>query len=182
MGILCCPERPERYSRSRKLRAPVVVFVTPAFGELGGEACVFAAADSHFQWSAVDEHQRALSSETSGRVSGLRPGRYRVSVDDQEQTVDFEVRASDIPTVSGYTVTPASAEFSRDGEVRAHLNVPEYADVLIAWSNGAFTTERTLRGVKPGVYVATVLQLSGQAVPSLHACAPATVNVVGEGS
>lgn len=175
--MFCCQPSRAEYARAAPLAAPHTVFVTPAFGEYGGDAQVFCAGESRFQWRRHGGAQDALADESGARVSRLQPGRYTLSVDDHEQGIEFEVRPSAMPTVTGYAVAPASGEYSRDGAITAKMNVPDNTDMLVAWSNGCFTTTKTLADVKPGVYVATLLQISGQVVPCVHACAAATVHV-----
>tara|TARA_B100000787_G_scaffold156061_1_gene131943 strand:- start:1180 stop:1395 length:216 start_codon:yes stop_codon:yes gene_type:complete len=61
-------------------------------------------------------------------------------------------------------------------------NVLNGRDMLVGWSDGSFTTHKTLQNVKPGVYFATILEIDGKAVPCIHSTTPAVLEVKGEGS
>lgn len=155
-----------------------VVFVTPAMGAHGGEALVVGTPGRDVRWFSVGpEGEREALAESGRRASSLAPGAYAVEVDGQPP-VHVEVSESLQPTVRGYRTVGASGETARDGEVVVDLNIPDNCDFRIAWSNGAFTKTKHLRNVRPGEYVATLLEISGHPVPCIHASLPARVGVV----
>lgn len=176
-----CFSKENIYKKTSTKRTPAV-FVTPCIGTLGGEATVFVPEDSVVRWEnndnvVLDE----LSTSQNGRsVSRLAPGNYSVYIDDNNCKIEFEVQHSNYPTITGYKIKNASGELSRDGEIEAITNVPDGLDVLLGWSNSSFTTCKTLQSVKPGIYVATILQIGGKAVPCIHSTTPATVGVKGD--
>ena len=175
-----CFSKGNLYRKTNSRNTPAV-FVTPCIGTLGGEATVFVPEDSMIRWRNNDGDLDEVDASEKGRsISGLVPGNYSVYVDDNNCKIDFEVKLSNYPTVTGYKVKNASGELSRDGEIEAITNVPDGLDVLIGWSNSSFTTCKTLQNVKPGVYVATILQIGGKAVPCMHSTTPATVGVKGD--
>lgn len=155
-----------------------VVFVTPCIGMLGGEATLFTH-DSSIRWESEDGNE-LQTSECGKKVSCLTPGRYSVSADDNDYKMNFEVNHSSCPTITAYKITHASGELSRDGDIEIVTNVTEGSDILIAWSNACFTTSKKIHNVKPGVYVATILQVGGKTVPCVHSSQPATVGITGE--
>jgi len=86
--------------------------------------------------------------------------------------------------VESYDVGHASGDLARDGWIQATLR-PEYGEPLsgdellrVLWSNGTWTPDARLCGVRPGEYVATVVECQGRAVACLHGTAPAHVRVV----
>jgi len=90
--------------------------------------------------------------------------------------------------VDSYDVGHASGDLARDGWVQATLR-PESGGPLtgdeslrVLWSSGTWTLDARLRGVRPGEYVATVVECQGRAVACLHGTAPARVRVVETGA
>jgi len=86
--------------------------------------------------------------------------------------------------VESYDVGHASGDLARDGWIQATLR-PESGEPLsgdeslrVLWSNGTWTPDARLRRVRPGEYVATVVECQGRAVACLHGTAPAHVRVV----
>lgn len=166
------------YKKTSTRNAPVV-FVTPCIGTLGGEATVFVQEDSNVRWESKDCVE--LHTSQNGKcITSLTPGNYSVYVDDNDCQVDFQVKLSNYPTITGYKVKNASGELSRDGEIEVITNVLDGLDVLVGWSNSSFTTCKTLQNVKPGVYFATILKVGGKVVPCTHSAMPATVAVKGD--
>lgn len=179
----CIPNH-SRYKKATSTRTSPVVMVTPYLNGIGGEATVFGKKDSKIKWRSHSDKNSVVIND-SGEYSTscptrLTPGTYSVYIDDNECEIEFEVKLTNYPTVMGYEVKSASGELSRDGEIRVKMNIEDGIDVLIAWSNGSFTTNNILKNVKPGLYVATLLKIQGKVVPCIHASEPAQVGVSGE--
>lgn len=176
-----------------------IVVVSPALGELGGEASVVPCVSSagwgggaradelQPRWSARDSSTgasvRVHSSADGWRARRLRRGvRYRVVLSSPGEPrappgAVFEVREARFPTVVRYSTVGASEDGAHDGEVHAEVRGCAGGAPTLAWSNGAFTRGASLRGVPPGVYFGLVVDLDGERVPCLHAAAPAVLGL-----
>lgn len=176
--MFCIPKK-NSYKKATSTKAAPAVFVTPSLGSLGGEATIFTN-DSKIKWESINQNVDLISSEDGKTVSCLIPGTYNVYVDDNECKIQFQVNHTKLPTILGYKVKSASGELSRDGEIEVITNIEDGLDILIAWSEGSFTTSKTLKNVKPGVYIATILKIGGKPVPCVHATNAAYIIVSGE--
>ena len=184
----------------------------PCF-DADGEACVRpppeARAPVVAHWQRLDDRGDTASSTNASvpslgsgntpgkmcisrdtlRATRLMPGTYSVHLTDADgarsgaRTV--EIGTSRVVVVTGYTVTDASSDLTRDGGVEASLKHAgsaagaegTWTDTELLWSTGATTLGPVLRDVRPGRYVATVLSVGGAPCRCLHACAPAVVGI-----
>lgn len=188
-----CPRRPSRaYWRSPDWAVRTIAVATPSIGERGGTVTLASSRPGRFRWSHSHEQEQELELDVASengsvaRAHGVRPGEYTAVFESQcgaTEELLVRVAESDVPTITGYRVQPASGEWSRDGEVVAETNLNLGADdkASLSWSSGHHTNDTRLRGVRPGVYVATITAVNGVATPCIHACAPARVGVRGEG-
>lgn len=134
------------------------------------------------EWWINDEPVDAqeLCTDASGLcATQVPPSEVRVLVSDSDDTrieTYGTVRTIQLPTIVQYDCRNASDVYTRDGEIRLHLeHVPETCKFL--WTTGVTTTEPMLRFVSPGTYAATLLDESGDPIVFLHACCVAHVSV-----
>lgn len=128
-------------------------------------------------WTGVSETQ--LSNDTL-RARGLRPGWYSLDVEDAcglfSGTIHVKLEPRDAPIVERYEVIDASSDDMSDGSVKAICS--HVGDTCtVVWSNGARTSGCTLSGVRPGTYLAWVVEVDGESVTCMHAAAAACVDV-----
>jgi hypothetical protein len=102
-----------------------------------------------------------------------------VSVTDRTgttETASVVVDVIDVPVLTEYVCTPASAERSRDGTVEAKvLHAPK--GCLFLWTSGIVTREPILHNVTPGVYAATPITADHGMVLYVNAASPCRVSV-----
>lgn len=170
--MFCLPRR--QYIKSTSFPVSSAVFVTPAFGSFGGEVKVFLPEKNLIHWSG--EHD-VLLNEDGTSASLVKAGKYAISVAESDVHINFDVNETQHPIIKKYEVEDASGERCRDGSVKAITNVPELADITVAWNTGHFTKTTTLSNVRPGRYVATILSISGRPVPCIHSCEAAEVGI-----
>ena len=195
----CCPVR-------RDLSLPEIRTM-PCF-DADGEAYVLpppeARAPVVAHWQRLEDRGTEDTTVTTSRpgnmcisrdtlrAARLVPGTYSVHLTDADgarsgaRTV--EIGTSRVVVVTGYTVTDASSDLTRDGGVEASLKhagsgasaasaAGTWSETELLWSTGATTLGPVLRDVRPGRYVATVLSVGGAPCRCLHACAPAVVGI-----
>ena len=149
-----------------------------------GEICVHvpegARPPVRVHWRGID---RSHVSADTLRATGLRPGWYSLHVEDADGAtsgaVNVKVESRQLPVISGYEVTHASADDMADGSIELVCDqlMGVDAECLVLWSNGAMTVGRALSGVRPGTYAAWIVEIDGELTSCVHACRPVRVGV-----
>lgn len=155
----------------------VRVVVNDALGSYrrGVVRCTSDVANVQYDW--YDEHGR-LCEEFSGDVAYDVPaGRYRIvaSTEELEETVDTEVGTVTVPSVQSYSITHATNDAARDGEIVATVAHCDHVKQYL-WTTGVVTSQPILRDVRPGTYTVTPLTTDTESCLFVHACSPAVVN------
>jgi len=172
------------YRRSAEAPARTIAIATPCCGERGGTVTLATSRPGTFRWHRADGqvYPDPVASDPQGaRVDGVLPGDYTVAFEPSgsgaAEELLLRVTESRVPTIIGYRVRAASGEWSRDGEVTALTNLRDVDVASLTWSSGHQTSGTTLRGVRPGEYVAVVTTVNDALTSCIHACAPARVPV-----
>lgn len=128
------------------------------------------------EWTYEHDAPRIRFSENRLEAFDVPPGAYTVCAFDATNAsivAQLVVEWMNIPTVVGYTVTHATQDTSRDGEIMAVVRNTDDKQVQYLWTGGIITDEPILKDARPGTYTATPIH-AGNAM-FLHACDPAVV-------
>lgn len=168
-----CECFPRRYSR---LPFEVHTHVSPFYSEsLLGSARAYVPFHDNVSFTWTDSERSAIGGESC--IFLLRPGIYHVEAKkgNEVAVATVQVMRADLPIVARYEVQHASNESSRDGKVVAHVeNVSTHSYL---WSNGNITILPCLEDASAGNYSVSILDDKFRALPFVHACGPATIEV-----
>lgn len=136
--------------------------------------CVSDVPQLRYEWYGADG---APCDGFAGPAAyDVPPGEYRIVVasdSGERETLRVCVGLVALPSVQGYTVTHATSDTARDGEIVASVvhcdAVKEYM-----WTNGVVTSGPTLRDVRPGTYTVAPI-VCEDSCAFVHACRPAVV-------
>ena len=116
------------------------------------------------------------------RLTHLNPGWYSVHIVDaagvSSGVTHAFVKSIELPTINGYQVVHASSDAVRDGSVTAECAHFDASRGMFLWTNGVVTKGPVLSRVRPGKYAAIILSVADERSDCIHACAPATVDVM----
>ena len=169
-----CVKRLRRKNDTRPFGVRVVVHDAIDAHRGGTIRCVSGAPQLRYAW--YRENGTPCEGYEGPEAYDVPPGEYRiVAVSDtgERETIRVCVALVAVPSVQGYSITHATSDTARDGEIVASVvhcdAVKEYM-----WTNGVVTSAPTLRDVRPGVYTVAPI-VYDDSCAFVHACRPAVV-------
>ena len=158
--------------RTRKLE--VSVMITPQIGNKpnGSIQCnvIHGKLPVHYIWFTDNK----TVFEADDLLSDINAGEYNIIVIDasnKKRNLRVQVPIYKIPSIDKYIVSHASSDNARDGNILVEIsNVT--GKIQILWSNNVITDSFQLNDLKPGIYMASIINSQ-----FIHTCDPAQVHI-----